>query len=185
MEGVAIFDSKRIIPSVVRYEQIAFVEDLKCERVNLMIGTINNLNDIVKGLQAKGKKIFVHIDMIGGIGKDSEAVKFFSGSIRTDGIITTKSSVISACRACGLLCVQRIFAIDTAALKMAVKTVKSSQPDEVELMPGLMPRIVSKVKSLIDKPLIVGGLIDTPEEIKEAFGSGADYVSVGNERLWY
>lgn len=184
MEMLIIFDKTRIIPSIVRYEQISTAEKSQCQRVNLLVGTINNLHEIVGGLQESGKKVFVHIDMIGGIGKDSDAVSFFSKSVKVDGIITTKSSIVSAAKACGLLSVQRIFAIDTAALKTAIKTAKANQPDELELMPGLMPKIIRQVKALIDKPLIVGGLISSEREVVQAFENKADYVSIGNDKLW-
>lgn len=179
-----MINPKNIIPSVVRYEQIPLIAKLKCKRVNLMTGSINNLKEIVQELKKHGKIVFVHFDLIRGIGKDSDAVSYLSQNIEVNGIITTKSPIISAAKACNLLSVQRIFAIDTAALNTAIKTVKASQPDEVELMPGLMPGIIHEVKTQINKPLIVGGLIRSQEEIQNAFLNKADYVSVGDERLW-
>jgi glycerol uptake operon antiterminator len=62
--------------------------------------------------------------------------------------------------------------------------IKNCTPDEVELMPGLMPRIIRDMKQRIKQPLIVGGLIRHKEEISSALQSGADYVSIGDAALW-
>ena len=176
--------SGKIIPSIVDYSQFCDALNSDCERVNIMVGNINNLKEMILELHKKAKKAFVHIEMISGIGRDKDAVRFMCEQFDIDGIITTKSQIILAAKAQKVPCVQRIFAIDSAALKNAFSAVASCLPDEVELMPGLMPKIIRETKEAIKRPLIVGGLLKTAEEAKEAFLSGADYVSTGCKELW-
>ena len=110
--------------------------------------------------------------------------KYLASTFQIAGIITTKSNAVSAARQAGIRSIQRIFAIDSAAVDTAIKMVRQTNPDEVELMPGLMPRVIGDIKSRIDQPLIAGGLIRDIQEIRTAWKSGADYVSIGDSALW-
>src|SRR5262249_25390422 len=96
----------------------------------------------------------------------------------------TKSNIITAAKQSNLRTIQRIFAIDTAAIHTAVRMINSTNPDEVELMPGLMPRITQEVKGMIKQPLIVGGLISHEEDVIAALASGADFISSGDPLMW-
>ncbi|UQZ36815.1 glycerol-3-phosphate responsive antiterminator GlpP [Paenibacillus sp. PK3_47] len=173
-----------VIASITQESQIAPAVQCGVKRVNLMTGNINNLGQIVRPLQEAGKQVFVHVEMVGGIGRDAAAIQYLAEAFKVDGIITTKSNSIATARQHGLASIQRIFAIDSAAIETALRMIKSGNPDEVELMPGLMPRIISELKQRIQQPLIVGGLIRQKEEIRSALASGADYVSIGDASLW-
>lgn len=173
-----------IIASITEESQIGQAIGCTVKRVNLMTGNINNLEQIIRPLQEAGKQVFVHVEMVGGIGRDAAAIQYLAEVFRVDGIITTKSNAIATARQHGLASIQRFFAIDTAAIETALRMIKSGNPDEVELMPGLMPRIIREVKQRIRQPLIVGGLIRHEEEISSALKSGADYVSIGDASLW-
>jgi glycerol uptake operon antiterminator len=173
-----------IIASITEESQIDQAVVCGVKRVNLMTGNINNLGQIVKPLQHAGKQVFVHVEMVGGIGRDAAAIQYLAEAFRIDGIITTKSNAIATARAHGLASIQRFFAIDTAAIETALRMIKTCNPDEVELMPGLMPRIIKDMKQRIKQPLIVGGLIREKQEISSALDSGADYVSIGDAALW-
>ncbi|WP_440108708.1 glycerol-3-phosphate responsive antiterminator [Paenibacillus sp. QZ-Y1] len=173
-----------IIASITVDEQIsqAIASDVK--RVILMTGNITNLGTIIESLHQSGKQAYVHTEMVSGIGRDASAIQYLADVFKVDGIVTTKSNAVSAAKQAGILSIQRIFAIDTAAIETAVRMIKSYKPDEVELMPGLMPRIIQELKERISQPLIVGGLIRHEEEIKQALKAGADFVSVGHEKFW-
>ncbi|RTE08215.1 glycerol-3-phosphate responsive antiterminator [Paenibacillus whitsoniae] len=173
-----------IIASVTKDDQLAKVLESDVTRVNLMTGHIGNLEAIMGQLHRAGKQVYVHLEMVGGLGRDAHAVAYLAEKFKVDGIVTTKSNSIAAARQAGIKSIQRIFIIDTAALQTAVRMINSIQPDEVELMPGLMPRVIKELKSMIKQPLIVGGLIRYEQEIVEALDSGADYISVGDPSMW-
>ncbi|MFE5317922.1 glycerol-3-phosphate responsive antiterminator [Paenibacillus sp. NPDC056579] len=173
-----------IIASITDAEQIKHVLNSQVKRVNLMTGTVNNLKQIIGQLHDSRKQVFVHIEMVGGIGRDAASIQYLAEEFKADGIVTTKSNAVAAARQAGILSIQRFFAIDTSAVETAVRMIKTSNPDEVELMPGLMPRIISEVKQKIKQPLIVGGLIRHEDEIKLALDSGADFVSIGSSTFW-
>ncbi|MDF2670667.1 MAG: glycerol-3-phosphate responsive antiterminator GlpP [Paenibacillus sp.] len=178
-------NSYPIIASITEEDQIQHALTSDVRRVILMTGTVNNLRQIVERLHDAGKQVFVHIEMVGGIGREASSIQYLAEVFRADGIVTTKSNAVAAARKAGILSIQRFFAIDTAAVETAVRMIKTADPDEVELMPGLMPRIIREVKQKIKQPLIVGGLIRHKDEIKLAYESGADFVSIGDSRYWH
>lgn len=173
-----------MIASITRDEQISAALESGVSRVNLMTGHIGSLKEIIRKLHDAGKKVFVHVEMVQGLGRDKHAIGYLAETFQADGIVTTKSNAVAAAKQAGIKSIQRIFAIDTAAVQTAVRMIQSNQPDEVELMPGLMPRIIRELKQTIRQPLIVGGLIRYETEIREALESGADYISCGDPSFW-
>lgn len=173
-----------IIASITKPEQIEAAAASKVKRVILMTGDIVRLSEIRKRLHDAGKEVFVHLEMVQGLGRDSSAVHYLAETFGIDGIVTTKSNAIAAARQAGIRSIQRIFAIDSAAIETAVKMIGQVMPDEVELMPGLMPRVIRDLKARLNRPLIVGGLIRSEEEVRIALDSGADHVSIGDQRFW-
>ena len=59
-----------------------------------------------------------------------------------------------------------------------------SRPDLVEVMPGIMPRILKEIRGYTDIPLIAGGLISDKKDVMAALSAGADGISTTNEGLW-
>ena len=173
-----------IIASITKPEQIEAVLKSKVKRVNLMTGDLMTLSSIVADLHKSGKQVHVHLEMVNGLGRDFSTVEYLSKTFGIDGIISTRSNMIAAARQAGIRSIQRIFAIDTAAVETAIRMIGQVQPDEVELMPGLMPRVIKDIKQKMNSPLIVGGLIRHEEEIREALANGANYVSIGDKRYW-
>jgi len=173
-----------IIASVTKEEQIPLAAASGVPRVNLMTGEIGRLEAMVEQLHAAGKRVYVHIEMVAGLGRDSSGIAYLAERFRIDGIVTTKSQAIAAARQIRLPCIQRVFAIDTNALQTAFRLIESTRPDEVELMPGLMPRVIQEARAVIRQPLIAGGLIRHREEMEAALASGADFVSIGDPACW-
>jgi glycerol uptake operon antiterminator len=173
-----------IIASITEAEQITYALASDVRRVNLMTGSVNNLKYVIEQLHDSGKQVFVHIEKVGGIGREASSIQYLADVFKADGIVTTKSNAVAAAKQAGILSSQRFFAIDSAAVETAVRMIKSSEPDEVELMPGLMPRVIREVRQQITQPLIVGGLIRDTEEIRLAMENGADFVSIGDSRFW-
>ena len=130
------------------------------------------------------KPIFIHLDLLKGLSNDVESVKFIKEYINPSGIVSTKSTVLNASKKIGLMTIQRIFLIDSKSLKNSIESIKENNPDMVEVMPGLCGEIVSKLKKEVNKPIILGGLIDKEEQIIEGLRNGADAISFSKEELW-
>ncbi len=130
-----------------------------------------------------GKKLYLHMDLARGIGRDESGLRFLH-RLGADGILTTKAALVKEARELGLETVQRIFMLDSRSVETAMDSIRASRPDRIEIMPGLLPKVIRKIKTLTVVPLIVGGLIETPAEVVEALTAGADAVSTGRRDLW-
>lgn len=82
------------------------------------------------------------------------------------------------------MAIQRIFLIDHGAVQRGIKSVEQIQPDAIEVMPGIMPRIIREMAEMTPLPIIAGGLVSYKEEIDEALKAGALAVSAGSNHLW-
>lgn len=84
----------------------------------------------------------------------------------------------------GLITVLRVFVLDSLALDNIEKLRAACNPDLIELVPGLMPKIIRQVHSLHRTPLIAGGLIRDKEDTMSALSAGAISISTSCEEAW-
>lgn len=155
-----------------------------CQIIFLLSGSIFNIKEIVSKAKEKNKIIFIHVDLLDGFSKDAVALKYIYEEIRPDGIISTKNSQLKAAKAMGFMTVQRIFIIDSLSIDTAIKASQMINPDAIEIMPGIMPKITRKMSDELDVPVIVGGLVSEKAEITKALSNGALGVSTSSEKLW-
>ncbi len=161
-------------------------EALKSESeiIFLLCGSIFNLKELTAKIKESGKLVFIHVDLVEGFSRDATALKYINEEIKPDGIISTKNSQLKVAKSLGLLTVQRIFIIDSLSIETAVKASQMIEPDAIEIMPGIMPRITKQLSSVLDVPVIVGGLVSEKSEIDSALNSGALGVSTSSKELW-
>lgn len=155
-----------------------------CKVIFLLCGNIFNIKECVDRVHAKNKIIFIHVDLVEGFSRDGMALKYISSEIKPDGIISTKNNLLKSAKALGMLTVQRIFIIDSLSIDTAIKASQMINPDAIEIMPGIMPRITERISSSLEVPVIVGGLVSLREEIDKALDSGAKGVSTSSKELW-
>ena len=137
----------------------------------------------VKVAHEASKKIFVHMDLASGIGKDESGIKYVK-AVGVDGIISTRVNIVRLARENGVFAVQRFFAVDSQSIDTTISAIKSSKPDMIEIMPGILFKVIRHLCEKTDSPIIAGGLIDSSEEIENAIDSGAAAVSTGKKDLW-
>lgn len=150
----------------------------------LLTGNISVIKRYVDLLKKNNRFVFLHIEKIPGISYDREGLKFIAKYVKPTGIITTKSSLIQLAKKEGLLTIQRLFLVDTDAVKNGLQTVNDIKPDALEVMPALIPDMISKLKRDTNLPIITGGLVQNQLQIEAALESGAVAVSTGRPWLW-
>lgn len=149
-----------------------------CLKANLL-----TVKENIVAAHKQNKFVFVHIDLADGIGKDKVGLRFLS-ECGVDGIITTRGNLVRAAKELGLITVQRIFALDSQGISGVDELVFASRPDFIEIMPGVIDKIISRFAEG-DTPVIAGGLIETKNEVTAALSCGAIAVSTGRKELWY
>lgn len=173
----------KIIAAVRNTEELKCALNSKVDIVFMLSTNIEELKEQIELVHNRGKKIFIHIDLAEGIGKDEYGIKYVKG-LGVDGIISTRTNMIKLAKKHEIYTVQRFFIVDSHSVKTTVETVKLSKPDMIEVMPGTVSKIINKLKAEFDMPIVAGGLIETKEEVDEAITSGAEAVSTGKRELW-
>ena len=151
----------------------------------LLVGDICSVGRYVEIAKSAGKMVFVHMDLINGLGNKEVAVDFIREHTGVDGIISTKPQLVKRAKELGLFGILRIFVIDSMAFGNIEKQCASLVPDAVEILPGLMPKIIKKLCSTVNVPIIAGGLISDKEDVMNALTAGAVAISVTNQRVWF
>lgn len=154
------------------------------EIIFLLCGNIFNLQEIVERANRCGKDIYVHVDLIEGFSRDAVSLRYIAEKVHPTGIISTKSSQIKIAKELGLSAIQRLFIIDSLSMRTAAKTTGLLSPEALEIMPGIMPKILRELSIELETPLIAGGLITQKEDVISALNAGALGVSTTNPNVW-
>ncbi|WJH32922.1 glycerol-3-phosphate responsive antiterminator [Paenibacillus aurantius] len=174
----------QVICAVQKPEDLEAALKAEANIVFLLTGSIFNVKELVQKVLAAGKEVFLHMEFIEGIAADRSGVAYVARHVCPTGIISTRSNLIRFAKDMDLMAIQRIFLIDRNAVTKGIKAVEQSLPDAIEVMPGIMPRIIREMTNLTPLPIIAGGLVGTRQEIDEALEAGALAVSVGSHDLW-
>ncbi|MGN1059580.1 MAG: glycerol-3-phosphate responsive antiterminator [Clostridia bacterium] len=174
---------KRIIAAVRDDDEFETALLSGADTVFFLYPDIAELTYAAQKAHKRGKRILIHIDLTTGLGKDKSGIEFAKNA-GIDGIISTRASLIKAAKECGMQTVQRFFIVDSKSIDTTVETLKSSKADMIEVMPGIAPKIIQKLRQRTDTPIIAGGLIESKEEIEAAISSGAYAISTGCTALW-
>lgn len=151
----------------------------------ILYGDIITIPNIVATVKKAGKLAMVHIDLINGLSSKEITVDFLKNYTQADGIITTKPNLIKHAKELGFYTILRLFLIDSMAYENIDRQVKTAKPDVIEVLPALMPKIVSKVCRLSPTPVIAGGLVSDKEDVMTLLQAGVISISTTNESIWF
>ena len=179
-----LFEISPIITAVKDEQGLEKALKTESPVVFLLFGNICNITGLVDQVKNSGKIAIVHVDLIQGLSSKEVAVDFIHQNTRADGIISTKAPLVRHAMDLGMIGGQRTFLIDSMALETTKKQLLTFQPDFMELMPGVMPKILKTVRGYTEIPLVAGGLISDKKDILAAFDAGGDAVSTTREELW-
>ena len=174
-----------IIAAINDLDKLDKVIQSPCKAVFLLTGNILDLSFIVSKLKENAKLVYVHVDLIDGLSKDEVAIKFLNTHVKLDGIITTKANLVKVAKELKLFVIQRLFILDSLALDSGINAVKTTRPNAVEILPGIMPKIIENITSETNIPVITGGLIKEKEDVISSLKAGAIAISTSNEKVWY
>lgn len=165
----------------------AAVEMEEIQMIFVLYGDVCTIPEILERIKAAGKKAMVHIDLIAGLSAKEISVEFIARQTRADGIITTKPALVRRAKELGIFAVLRFFVIDSLALKNIENLEMqcgTSRPDFIEVLPGVMPKVLGRIAKVSRIPMIAGGLITEKEDVIAALSAGAIAVSSTNQDVW-
>lgn len=150
----------------------------------LLYGDILSIGEVTERIHRAGKAAFVHLDLLDGLAAREISADFIARSTCADGVISTKAALTKRARELGLVGIQRFFLLDSMAFKNIERHFAKDSSDLVEVLPGLMPKIIRRVAEVTGKPIIAGGLISDKEDVTNALSAGAIAVSTTNPAVW-
>ncbi|MGO5053107.1 glycerol-3-phosphate responsive antiterminator [Lachnospiraceae bacterium LCP25S3_G4] len=181
----AAIEDSPVIAAVKDWDGLekSLVSDLKV--VFILFGDVCNIAEIVRKVKGADKIAMVHMDLIVGLSSKEISVDFIKNNTEADGIISTKLNIIKRAKDLAMYTVYRLFVIDSMALSSIQNQQNLIKADFVEILPGVMPRVISKICGVSPRPVIVGGLISEKIEVIEALEAGAISISTTNQEVWF
>lgn len=183
-EFVSLLEAQPVIAAVKHMDALRQAIESDVAVVFVLFGDILTIPEIVAELKEAGKAVIAHIDLIEGFSNRDVSVRFMAERTQVDGILSTRTNLIREAHQRGLISVQRLFLLDSLALDNIKKQGMSSDATALEILPGIMPRVISEVASILQRPLIAGGLIRDDEDAVAALNAGAMAISTTKASLW-
>lgn len=182
---IDIIQKNPIIAAVNNLEKLDLAVSSPCKMVFLLTGNIINIKDIVERCKKNNKYILVHLDLMEGLSKDECALKYVSEYVKPDGIITTRGNLVRSAKENNIFAIQRLFILDSMSLDTGIKSIHSTRPEAIEILPGIMPKVIKRIYAETHIPLIAGGLIIDKEDAIASLSAGAVGISTSNKAIWY
>lgn len=179
-----LLENSKIIAAIKDEKSARHASVSSCKVVFVLGCNICDLPKIVSMLKNKSKIVFVHVDLVEGLGKDVWAVEYLYRDIKPHGIISTRQHLIKHAKSLDMMAVQRMFLLDSSSIKSGIDMAKKSPADFIELMPGVIPKAISDIRKYIRQPIIAGGMVTEKIEANTAIKAGALAVSTSTMELW-
>lgn len=173
-----------VIASARDLSQVRRAAGADVAAVFLLGGTILTLRELAEGVRAGGKRVFIHLDLLGGLGRDAAAVEWCAREIRPDGMISTRGPLLKRAGELGMITIQRLFVMDSSGMLNGLNMLRAYTPDMLEVLPGLVPKAITRLKQQTGLSIIAGGMITRMDEVAQALEAGAVGISTSEESLW-
>lgn len=174
-----------VIPAARTYADFKYaIENVTGPSIILLFGDINVLPGLLSQAQQHKKRLLIHLDLLDGVGKDYAGIKMLA-KMGVTALITTKPHLAKGAREEGMLVVQRLFLMDSEALRSGLHLLHSFKPDAIEVLPAMIPAgVVRELAQTTGLPILAGGLVFTVEDVAQAIKNGICAVSTSKRELW-
>lgn len=184
-EMLAALQECPIIASLQKPELVPVAIASNCRVIMVSSGDIFNIVEICQELRNNNKIVLVHIDMIAGMGRDKIAIHYLKEKAGIHGIVTPNAQLIASGHKEGLITAQRIFAHDTPSVISGMNSLSHSNPDFIEIMPGIaVLNVYDLIRRRYQQPIIAAGLIKSLQGLKQILKAGAAGADTSNQNLW-
>jgi glycerol uptake operon antiterminator len=183
---LTILAQSKIIPIIEN--RLQFTQVLDTSHTGSVLLRHCNLFDFTPLLEEAHRRrlaVYVNIDHIDGINADSAGLRYLAQHMRVAGIVSNHPRNLALSKNFGLETIQRIFAVDSTGLEMALETVDSEYVDLLDISPALVvPYVVPSLTPPLPLPFIASGLVQTPQQLEAVLHAGAAGVAVSRPELW-
>ena len=177
--------NQKIFPAARTVKEFETLAKSDYESIIILDIHLSQLRKIGELAKAYQKKLFIHIELIQGLQADKSGVEFACSECNPHGILSTKPAVIQAAKQRGVITIQRVFLLDSHSFKKSCALLAKSNPDYIELLPGISSKLIKKFKEAMRIPVLAGGFIETIQEVNEAIDAGAEAITTSRKELWF
>ena len=124
------------------------------------------------------------VDLIEGLSSSNSSIDYIDETTNADGIISIKQNLLKYAKRLGFITILRTFLLDSKSLEILQKINMDSDIDILEILPGIVLTAVPEEVKKIQKVIIGGGLIHTPQMMDQILAAGASAVSTSDPHLW-
>ena len=147
-----------------------------------------NLFELASSLEQvrkRGIAVYVNVDHMDGIHPDTAGLRYLADQFHVAGIVSNHPKTLAMGKSFGLETIQRIFAVDSTGLEMALESVDRSATDLLDISPALViPHIIPRLAAPLPLRFIGSGLIQTTQQLQAVLRAGAAGVAVMRSELW-
>ncbi len=180
---MSIFGNRKVCAAVRTKEDFEYALGSKVDAIFLLYSNILTMKSYIEKCHEAGKKIFIHMDFVEGVGKDRAGLEYIK-SLGVNGILTTRTNLIRPAKEMGLITIQRFFIVDSHSVDTAVESIRIAKPDVVEIMPGVVRKKIREFSQKVSTDILAGGLVEFKEDVDLAIEAGATAVSTADRELW-
>lgn len=178
-----IMEHNPVIAAVKDMKELEEALEAEIDIIFVLFGDIISIKDISEKIESRDKIGIIHIDLVEGLSNKEVVIKFIKEQTRFKGIISTKSNLIKIAKSYELVTIQRFFVFDTLSLNNSRNHI-ISECDAIEILPGVIPKVIKNISENTRKPIVAGGLIDSKEDVIIALNTGATCVSTSRNEIW-
>ena len=153
--------------------------------ISVVGGNIFQMTDQLLQAKEEKKTVLFHMDLVEGIGRDKAGMHYAKETFGIAGIHSTRSHIIKLAKAEDLITIHRLFITDFQSITSGLSMVKISNPDFVEVTPGVLPRSVNTISRSQGKRVIASGLVQSEKDIQILLRAGASNMVCSSQSLWF
>ena len=144
MESILkLLKSNPVIAAVRDTQLIDTALDSDVQVIFMMGGQLSRIREVTARVREAGKHIYLHVELLKGLGRDQEAITYIAREIHPHGVVSTKPHLVQAAARCDLSTILQIFMIDSQAFDTGLKNIAGLNPGGIEIMPGLIPSVIA------------------------------------------
>ena len=170
-------------PATTTGDQFLRALESRAEVVLILRANGLELAPFIVQAHARGKLVAIHLDLVSGLRSDRSSVQWLRES-GADAVISSRGHLMPAIKRERMTAIQRLLLVRQTQLSTGVGSIRRSEPDIVEILPGVvLPQILHLLPDL-GRPLLAGGFVRSVDDIQALLGSGAVAVTSSKEELW-
>ncbi len=141
------------------------------------------LGPSIDRIHKRGKLVAVHLDLVSGLRSDKTAVEWLAEA-GADAVVTSRGHLVAAIKQQSMTAIQRLLLVRHSQLAAGLHSIERGEPDAVEILPGVLLPQLRSILPVGGRPLLAGGFVRSPDDVKALLRSGAIAVTTTSEALW-